>query len=156
MKKLQTDHVDLFFCHAVSATNDIGEPVREWAAQMKKAGKMKFFGFSTHTNMEDCLLAAAKLDWIDVVMFSYNFRLMLSPKMKEAVAACTDAGIGLVAMKTQGSGPAKAESEAEVQMVGKIPRTRLHRQAGQTQGGVGKPEYCQHLFPDAEPEHPFG
>ncbi len=120
LKKLQTDHVDLFFCHAVTATNDIGEPVREWAAQMKKAGKMKFFGFSTHTNMEDCLLAAAKLDWIDVVMFSYNFRLMLSPKMKEAVAACTEAGIGLVAMKTQGSGPAKAESEAEVQMVGKL------------------------------------
>ena len=120
LKRLQTDHVDLFFCHAVNATSELGEPIREWAAQMKKAGKIKFFGFSTHTNMEDCLLAAAKLDWIDVIMFSYNFRLMLSPRMKDAVAACTDAGIGLVAMKTQGHGPAKAESEAELQMVGKL------------------------------------
>lgn len=120
LKKLQTDHVDLFFCHAVTATSELGEPIREWAAQMKKAGKIRFFGFSTHTNMEDCLLGAAKLDWIDVLMFSYNFRLMLSPKMKEAVAACTGAGIGLVAMKTQGSGPAITESEAELQMVGKL------------------------------------
>jgi len=117
LKKLQTDHVDLFFCHAVGAVSELGEPIREWAAQMKKTGKMKFFGFSTHTNMEDCLLGAAKLNWIDVIMFSYNFRLMHAQKMKDAVAACVDAGIGLVAMKTQGSGPASTESEAEVKVV---------------------------------------
>jgi len=29
---------------------------------------------------------------------------MHTPKMKEAVAACVDKGIGLVAMKTQGGG----------------------------------------------------
>ena len=87
---------------------------------MKKAGKIKFFGFSTHTNMEDCLLGAAKLNWIDAIMFSYNFRLMNTPKMKEALAACVDAGIGLVAMKTQASGPAKAESETELQAVGRF------------------------------------
>ena len=117
LKKLQTDQVDLFFCHAVTGMSDVGDPIRDWAAEMKKAGKIKFFGFSTHTNMEDCLLGAAKLNWIDVIMFSYNFRLMHGQKMKEAVAACVDAGIGLVAMKTQGSGPAKAESEAEVKVV---------------------------------------
>ena len=46
----------------------------DWAAEMKQAGKFKFFGFSTHTNMEDCLLGAAKLDWIDAVMLTYNFQ----------------------------------------------------------------------------------
>ena len=112
--------MDLFFFHGIGALSDIGEPIREWASQMKKAGKMKFFGFSTHTNMEDCLLAAAKVNWIDAIMFTYNFRLMHTPKMKEAVAACVGAGIGLVAMKTQGGGPVKAESEAELQMVGKF------------------------------------
>jgi uncharacterized protein len=120
LKKLRTDHVDLFFCHGIGALSDIGEPITEWASQMKKAGKIKFFGFSTHTNMEDCLLAAAKVNWIDVIMFTYNFRLMHTPKMKEAVDACVKTGIGLVAMKTQGGGPVKAESEAELQMVGKL------------------------------------
>jgi len=87
---------------------------------MKKAGKFKFFGFSTHTNMEDCLLAAAKTDWIDAIMFSYNFRLMQTQKMKDSLAACANTGIGLVAMKTQGGGPVKTDSEAELQVAGRF------------------------------------
>ena len=94
LKRLHTDYVDVFFTHGISDFNQI-TGVRDWAEQMKKAGKIKFFGFSTHTNMEDCLLAAAKSGWIDSVMFTYNFRLMNSPKMKEAVDACAQAGIGL-------------------------------------------------------------
>jgi uncharacterized protein len=120
LKEMQTDYVDMFFVHAITASSELGDPIREWAAKMKKAGKMKFFGFSTHTNMEDCLLGAAKMNWIDGIMFSYNFRLMNTPKMKEALAACVDAGIGLVAMKTQGSGPATAESEVELQAVNRF------------------------------------
>ncbi|MBT8352051.1 MAG: aldo/keto reductase, partial [Deltaproteobacteria bacterium] len=42
--------------------------------------------------------------WIDGIMFSYNFRTMQSEKMKRAIDACTKAGIGLIAMKTQASG----------------------------------------------------
>ena len=70
--------------------------------------------------MEDCLLAAAKKNWIDLIMFTYNFRLMETPKMKEAVAACVSAGIGLVAMKSQGGGPVKTDSEAELKMAGRF------------------------------------
>jgi predicted aldo/keto reductase-like oxidoreductase len=120
LKKMRTDYVDMFFLHGVSDFNDIGEPMRKWASQAKTAGKIRFFGFSTHANMEDCLLSAAKSNWIDGIMFAYNFRLMHTQKMKGAVAACVDAGIGLVAMKTQGGGPVKAESEAELRMVGKF------------------------------------
>ncbi len=120
LKRLNTTYVDLFFIHGVGNLNDIGAPVREWAAQMKKAGKIKFFGYSCHSNMEDCLLASAKSEWVDAVMFSYNFRLMHTPKMKEAVEACTSTGVGLIAMKSQGGGPAKAESEAEAAMMGKL------------------------------------
>ncbi|MHC1727274.1 MAG: aldo/keto reductase [Syntrophobacteraceae bacterium] len=120
LERLHTDHVESFFCHSVSDLNELGEPIREWAGQMKKAGKIKFFGFATHSNMEDCLPAAAKKDWIDLIMFSYNFRLMETPKMKEAVAACVGAGIGLVAMKSQGGGPVRIDSEAELKMAGRF------------------------------------
>lgn len=108
LKRLHTDHVDLFFIHSVTDIGDMKPAYKDWAAAMKQAGKMKFFGFSTHTNMADCLLGAAKLDWIDAVMMTYNFRVMQTPKMIEAVKACTKAGIGLVAMKTQGGGPGPA------------------------------------------------
>ena len=47
------------------------------------------------------MLAAAKLGWIDGIMMSYNYRLMVKDKMKKAVDACVKAGIGLTAMKTQ-------------------------------------------------------
>jgi uncharacterized protein len=120
LKRLKTDYVDAFFIHGIAGLNEIDGPMREWASQMKKAGKMKFFGFSTHNNMEDCLLAATKADCIDLVMFTYNFRLMQTPKMKEAVAACVDSGIGLVAFKTQGGGQVQTDSEAELQLAGRF------------------------------------
>jgi len=119
LKRLQTDYVDAFFTHGISDFNQI-TGVRDWAEQMKKAGKIKFFGFSTHTNMEDCLLAAAKSGWIDTVMFTYNFRLMNTPKMKEAVDACAQAGIGLTSFKTQAGGQVKPDAEAEFKLLQKF------------------------------------
>jgi aryl-alcohol dehydrogenase-like predicted oxidoreductase len=119
LKRLHTDYVDAFFTHGISDFNQIAG-VRDWAEQMKKAGKIKFFGFSTHTNMEDCLLAASKSGWIDLVMFTYNFRLMNTPKMKEAVDACAQAGIGLTSFKTQAGGQVKADSETEFKLVQKF------------------------------------
>jgi len=119
LKRLRTEYVDLFFIHAITGIGAMTPAIKTWAAEMKKAGKFKFFGFSTHTNMADCLLGAARLDWIDAVMMTYNFRVMDHPKMQEAVKACEKAGIGLVAMKTQGGGPGapKTGSRGELKMV---------------------------------------
>jgi aryl-alcohol dehydrogenase-like predicted oxidoreductase len=119
LKRLRTDYVDMFYTHGISDFNQI-TGVRDWAEQMKKAGKIKFFGFSTHANMEDCLLAASKSGWIDSIMFTYNFRIMNTPKMKEAVDACTQAGIGLTSFKTQAGGQVKADSETEFKLVQKF------------------------------------
>jgi predicted aldo/keto reductase-like oxidoreductase len=120
LARLKTDYVDLFYVHGISGIGEMDGQMRDWAAAKKKAGKIKFFGFSSHANMEDCLLGAAKLDWIDAVMVSYNFRLMHEQKMREALAACAKAGIGVVAMKTQGGGPVKTDSEAELDMAGRF------------------------------------
>lgn len=119
LKRLQTSYLDLFFIHAIGSVDEM-KPYKEWAAEMKKAGKIKFFGFSTHTNMEDCMLAAAKLDWIDAVMVTYNYRLMQTPKMKQALADCVKAGIGVVAMKTQGGGPVKTDTPEELTLAGRF------------------------------------
>jgi len=122
LKRLQTDYADLLHVHGINEFKALTEPkkYRECASGLKRAGKIKFFGFSTHANMEDCLLEAAKADWIDAIMFTYNFRIMNQPKMKDAVAACVDKGIGLIAMKTQGGGQVKTDSEAELQMAGRF------------------------------------
>jgi predicted aldo/keto reductase-like oxidoreductase len=122
LKRLQTDHVDLFFIHAITGIDQMTPAIKAWAAEMKQAGKFKFFGFSTHTNMADCLAGAARLDWIDAAMFTYNFQVMHDPKMQEAVKACEKAGVGLVAMKTMGGGPGakKTASPAKLEMAEKF------------------------------------
>ena len=119
LKRLQTDHVDLLCIHGITGIEDMPSNIRAWAEEMKKAGKIKLFGFSTHTNMEDCLLGAARLDWIDAIMFAYNFQNMNTPKMEEAVNACAKAGIGLVAIKSQAGTPGtkKAPGQALLEMI---------------------------------------
>ena len=120
LKRLHTDYVDLFFVHGIRGISEMESSLKSWAQTMKKAGKIRLFGFSTHSNMEECLEGAAKLPWIDGIMFTYNYRLMHEPRMKEAVEACYRAGIGLTAMKTQGGGPVKSESESEIEMAGRF------------------------------------
>jgi predicted aldo/keto reductase-like oxidoreductase len=102
LERMNTSYIDLYFIHYVkSVETELTKEVKAWAEKAKEKGKIRFFGFSTHKNMENCLLAAAKLGWIDGIMMTYNYRLMVKDKMKRAVDACVKAGIGLTAMKTQ-------------------------------------------------------
>jgi predicted aldo/keto reductase-like oxidoreductase len=101
LERLKTSYIDLYLIHMLSDISWMGEDIKAWAEKAKTEGKIRFFGFSTHTNMEKCMLGAAELGWIDGIMPSYNYRLMNTESMKYAVNACVKAGIGLTAMKTQ-------------------------------------------------------
>jgi predicted aldo/keto reductase-like oxidoreductase len=113
LQRMNTSYVDLYFIHYVNdVENELTDEVKAWAEKAKAEGKIRFFGFSTHKNMENCMLAGAKLGWIDGIMMSYNYRLMVKDKMKRAVDACVKAGIGLTAMKTQAAFTANFYSSA--------------------------------------------
>ena len=102
LERMNTSYVDLYFIHYVKdAREELTNDVKAWAEKAKASGKIRFFGFSAHKNMENSMLAAARLGWIDGIMMSYNYRLMGKSEMKRAVDACVEAGIGLTAMKTQ-------------------------------------------------------
>jgi predicted aldo/keto reductase-like oxidoreductase len=120
LKRLHTDYLDMLFVHGIRSISELGSDMESWAQAMKKSGKIRLFGFSTHSNMEECLEGAAGLPWIDGIMFTYNYRLMREPRMKAAVEACYRAGIGLTAMKTQGGGQIRSDSEAEIEMAGRF------------------------------------
>ena len=104
LESMNTSFVDLYFLHGISYPEEADKKIKAWADEMKSEGKICFFGFSTHSNMEECLIGAAKLGWIDGIMLTYNFRVMHSDRMKKAVDDCYRAGIGLTAMKTQSTG----------------------------------------------------
>ncbi|MCG6892315.1 MAG: aldo/keto reductase [Desulfobacteraceae bacterium] len=121
LRRMNTDFIDLYFVHGVrNVRREIDDETRRWAEKAKSEGKIRLFGFSTHSNMESCLAEAAGMGWIDGIMMTYNYRLMHETAMAEAVQACTEAGIGLTAMKTQGGGPVTTESESELEMAGRF------------------------------------
>ena len=120
LDRMQTDYVDLYFVHAVYSMSELDNRTKAWAEKAKAAGKIRFFGFSTHSNMEECLLEASRLGWIDGIMMTYNYRLMHSDEMRRAVDACVKAGIGLTAMKTQGGGQIRTNSDTELKLAGRF------------------------------------
>jgi len=102
LKRMNTKYIDMFYApHGISNPKHLTDELREWAENAKKRKLIRFFGFSTHKNMAECLAAASKLDWIDAIMTSYNFRLMQDKKLSAAIDACYKKGIALIAMKTQ-------------------------------------------------------
>lgn len=120
LERMKTDYVDLFFVHSVRNIGELNDRVKSWSRKTKAGGKIRFFGFSTHSNMEKCMQKAATLGWIDGIMMSYNYRLMHTDQMKRAVDACAKAGIGLTAMKTQGGGSVRTSSETERELAGRF------------------------------------
>jgi predicted aldo/keto reductase-like oxidoreductase len=118
LKRMNTDHIDLYYgVHGCdNPDSQLTEQLQKWSEDAKKRKLIHFFGFSTHKNMERCLMAASKLNWIDAIMTSYNVVLMQNPQMQEAVQACNEAGVGLIAMKVL-LGAQKKQAEAEDKMV---------------------------------------
>ena len=98
---LHTSYIDFFMIHAVDNIDCLNSEIKSWVEQAKAKNKVRFFGFSTHTNMEECMIQASKLSWIDGIMTSYNYRLMHTEQMKRAIEACAKAGIALTAFKSQ-------------------------------------------------------
>ena len=120
LERMKTDYIDLFFVHGIRDISEMNKKTKAWAKKQKSQGKIRFFGFSTHSNMEECLLGAAGLGWIDGIMMTYNYRLMHKDQMKRAVDACVEAGIGLTAMKTQGGGQVTTTTETELKLAGRF------------------------------------
>jgi len=113
-KRMNTDYIDLYYgIHMLSDPAMLNDELKSWAQNAKRQKLIRYFGFSTHKNMAQCLAAAAKLDWIDAIMTSYNFRVMQDPNMPAAIEAAHKAGIALIAMKTQGRPVWEIKSEAD-------------------------------------------
>ncbi|MHC4097853.1 MAG: aldo/keto reductase [Planctomycetota bacterium] len=120
--RMKPGYVDLHYFHAIEDPAVLTDEIRKYAEEAKKKKLIRYFGFTTHKNMAKCLAAAAKLDWIDVIMTSYNFRTMQDTEYQDAIDACHQANIGLVAMKTTGKTVIKSyqqpiETEADKKLI---------------------------------------
>lgn len=100
LQRLQMDYVDILYQHMVSRRESaFYEPVMKAMEKAKKAGKARFLGITSHSNVPEAVLAAADSQFYDIVMASYNPRQQNWLQVKEAFARAADAGLGVVAIK---------------------------------------------------------
>jgi predicted aldo/keto reductase-like oxidoreductase len=107
LRALQLDYVDLIFIHALG-DHDFAHEVewpksqefKETADAIRKSGKAKFVGFSTHhPRRPEILMNAAEGGFVDVIMLQNNPWIAQEDDMNRALDACYKRGIGLVSMK---------------------------------------------------------
>ena len=102
LKRLGLDHVEILYLHNVSRKESLMfEPYLEAMKKMKKEGKTRFIGVSTHNNEAEVIRAAAESNEYDVVLTAYNFKMETLAELEKAIAEAAKKGLGIVAMKTQ-------------------------------------------------------
>lgn len=104
-KRLRTDYVDIMMLHNIRTGEEAHNPgVVEALAQLKKEGRARFIGVSTHAGQELVLNEVAGMDFYDVVLLSVNFTMADNKALFDSIENTARKGIGLIAMKTQGGG----------------------------------------------------
>jgi hypothetical protein len=105
LSKLKTDYIDIIQLHnLINGDRAFMPEAREALTELRKQGKVRFFGVTTHTNQAGVLKAITDdpTKFFDVALVGYNFKS--EPSIKEAVTLAAKAGVGIVAMKTQAGG----------------------------------------------------
>lgn len=105
LSRLQMDYVDILYVHGVSTVELIEyKPLLNVVKKLKKDGKTRFIGFSTHSNEHLVINAAAENEDWDVILTSYNYKHAAVNELTAAIKKASAAGIGIVAMKTLAGG----------------------------------------------------
>jgi uncharacterized protein len=107
LEALQTDYVDLIFLHALGDRNfdlewqwAMSPEFKATADAIRKSGKAKFVGFSTHHPARHLLIqAAARGGFVDAIMLQNNPWIAQDDDMNRALDAAYKRGIGLISMK---------------------------------------------------------
>lgn len=109
LQRLQMDHVDILYYHSVdSADAAKADGPLEALQTLKKAGKARFVGISTHNTVE-VLSAAIPLNLFDVTLVMLNYTMAKDQQLLNTIERASKNGMGVVAMKTQAGGTVKPD-----------------------------------------------
>jgi hypothetical protein len=102
LQRLGLDAVDIYYLASVGVRQTaLHEPYLRAFEALKRQGKARFIGLTTHSNEPAVIRAAVESGVWDVVLTSYNFRQAHRNEVRAAIGEAAAAGLGVVAMKTQ-------------------------------------------------------
>ena len=111
LRRLQMDHVDILYHHAVDSIEDArAEGPLEALHSLKKDGKTRFVGISTHKTV-DVLSEAIRLNLFDVALVMLNYTMAHDSEILSTIERAAKSGIGIVAMKTQAGGTVRPDAK---------------------------------------------
>jgi len=102
LQRLGLAHLDIYFLASINEPATVlHEPYMKAYDALKRAGTIRLAGIATHRNEPAVIRAAAKSGVWDVVLTAFNFRQSHREEVRAAIHEATDAGLGVIAMKTQ-------------------------------------------------------
>jgi hypothetical protein len=126
LKALRTDYIDIMLIHGASDPNVIyHEAIMGFFKTAKKEGKIRAYGYSSHTNQIELLRAANQKKFYEVIMVPYNhkgsyihmnsggFSEWDQPALEIEMAKAKKRGVGMIAMKTCSGGPCALGEKTE-------------------------------------------
>jgi uncharacterized protein len=109
LKRLQMDYVDILYYHSVDSVEAANnEGALEALRVLKKEGKARFIGLSTHKNVE-VISEAIKMNMFDVVLVTLNYTMAHDESRLGVIERAAKSGIGVIAMKTQAGGTVRPD-----------------------------------------------
>jgi aryl-alcohol dehydrogenase-like predicted oxidoreductase len=105
---LGTDYIDLFFMHGFGDHHRLDDAIKfvkspefkQAADTIRKSGKARFIGFSTHHKDRGPIIqAAAEAGIVDAIMLQYTPWLEKDSPLNRALDTCWEKGVGLISMK---------------------------------------------------------
>jgi predicted aldo/keto reductase-like oxidoreductase len=99
MQRVGTDYFDVLHCpHSAASTTEIkNRAINDTYLELKKQGKVRFLGFSSHHGMANLINTAIDLNHFDVIMLAYN--VINNGFLDHILKKAKENGIGLIAMK---------------------------------------------------------
>ena len=100
LKRVGTDHFDLLMCpHGANTVDELDNPhIYETFQDLKKQGKVRFLGVTSHNDPAGVVRKAADLGHYDAVMMAYN--VINGGYVEQAIANAAAKQVGIIAMKT--------------------------------------------------------
>lgn len=99
LQRVGTDHFDLLMCpHGACCPQELDIPeIYETFLGLKKQGKVRYLGVTSHTDPAGVLRKATELGYYDAVMCAYN--VINGGYVEEALRQAAAKGVGVIAMK---------------------------------------------------------